>query len=992
MVNQLKNMKIFTNENNPLSLKLLISANFAQKDVISELTNVEDARFQSPRRLPVLELDSGDRLFSSNSASCFLFPPQQSSRVLVDQWLEWEATQLQPVLAFFLGATSKADVKLSTQLKDLLSFLNSALSGKTFLFGENVTVADVAIWSSLFPLATETKHQKEFLSEQTHVQRWFTHLFSQPQVKEAVEKLCPKAGMEAYRSLTNVTWYPINVINSLPETAPQPRLHSVTSIDGTTKEVPLSEAEITAAKEAWENGAAKRAKPKPRVTPVLPVPGERNVLITSALPYVNNIPHLGTIIGCVLSADVFARFSRLCNNNTLYICGTDEYGTATETKALEEGLSPQQICDKYFKIHDAVYQWFNISFDNFGRTTTTEQTEICQDIFLQLYENGFMSTESVEQLLCENCNRYLADRFVEGICPRCAYQDARGDQCDGCGHLVNAAELISPRCKVCQKTPVIRKSEQFFLELPKIEPLLRNWLEKVIDGWSNNARVITKAWLKDGLKPRCITRDLKWGIPVPLDRYRNKVFYVWFDAPFGYMSITKRYSEHWEKWWRPERTTTVSYYNFIGKDNVPFHSVMFPSTLLGANRNYTLVSYIMATEFLNYEDEKFSKSRGVGVFGNDAKETGIPSDVWRFYLLYVRPESQDSNFSWVDLATKNNSELLNNLGNFVNRALVFAEKNFGGQVPEMVPETQEWTLLALITRELKAYIAALESAKLRDGIRHILNISRHGNQYMQSQQPWVLLKGNDAERSRSSTVIGTCCNIACLLAILLKPYMPVTSDILREQLQAPSDVWVIIPEFTTLLPAGHKLGKPSPLFSKIEPARVEQLKQQFSGRQKSRSPEVDTPPQPPPPKTVNSQPNVVPAQHQGDASVIAKLSAAVAQQAELVRKIKGSGAARSIWQPHVAVLLELKQQLASTQSIEAVSGNSNGLQLPNAAEVARLEAEITKQGDLVRQMKAGGAPKNEWQPQVNILLAMKSQLAAIQGSPAPSKGKSKGKK
>lgn len=986
-------MRLLTNANNPLSLKVLISANFARKEVACEIANVDDPCFQSPRRLPVLELDTGEFLFSANSASRLLFPPQQSSNVVIDQWLEWESSELQPVLACYLSATSKPDAGVSKQLKEHLTTLNSALSGKKFLTGEGVSVADVAIWSILFLLATGAKHQQEQLSEHSHVQRWFSHLSVQPEVQVAVDQLCPKVGIDAYQSMANATWYPVNAVLSYMEKVPHPRIPSVNSLDGMSKESPLSEAEINAAAEAWQNGAARRPKPKPQVSPVLPVPGERNVLISSALPYVNNIPHLGTIIGCVLSGDVFARFSRLCNNNTLYICGTDEYGTATETKALEEGLTPQQICDKYFKIHDAVYKWFNISFDHFGRTTTAEQTEISQDLFLQVYENGFLSKESVEQLLCENCNRYLADRFVEGICPRCAYEDARGDQCDGCGHLVNATELISPRCKICQKRPVVTKSDQFFLELPKTEPLLRKWLSGVIGGWSHNARVITQAWLKDGLKPRCVTRDLKWGVPVPLDGYRNKVFYVWFDAPIGYMSITKTYTDQWEKWWRPERNTAVTYYNFIGKDNVPFHSVMFPSCLLGANRNYTLVSHIMATEFLNYEDEKFSKSRGVGVFGTDAKETGIPSDVWRFYLLYVRPESQDSNFSWVDLATKNNSELLNNLGNFVNRALVFAEKNFSRQVPDMLPGVQEWTLLALITRELKAYMVALENAKLRDGIRHILNISRHGNQYLQLLQPWVLLKGSDEDRAYAGTVIGICCNIACLLAVLLKPYMPVTADILKEQLDAPDDVWVIIPEFTVLLPSGHKLGKPSPLFSKIELSRVDQLKRQFSGRQKSQSPEVNTTSSKPATSTVN----VVTNQAQGDASVIAMLSAAVAQQADLVRKLKGSGSAPSIWQPHVAVLLELKRQLASAQGIngnpnEATAATSNGLQVPNPAEVARLEAGIAKQGDLVRQMKSSGAPKSEWQPQVNILLNMKSQLAAVQGSLAPPKGKSRGKK
>lgn len=281
--------------------------------------------------------------------------------------------------------------------------------------------------------------------------------------------------------------------------------------------------------------------------------------------------------------------------------------------------------------------------------------------------------------------------------------------------------------------------------------MLKLWMQGVWDGWSHNAKVISNSWLKEGLKPRCITRDLKWGIPVPIEKYKNKVFYVWFDAPIGYLSITKKYSPtEWKKWWCIDRKlnkkTEVELFQFMAKDNVPFHSVMFPATLLGVNEGFTLVKNIMATEYLNYEDGKFSKSRGVGVFGNDARDTGIPADVWRFYLLYIRPENQDSSFGWTDLATKNNSELLNNLGNFVNRALVFCEKNFDSTVPEMIITDEDINLLALCNRELNGYINNLGNANLREGIRHILSISRHGNQFMQANQPWVLLKGSPEEK------------------------------------------------------------------------------------------------------------------------------------------------------------------------------------------------------------------------------------------------------
>jgi methionyl-tRNA synthetase len=417
---------------------------------------------------------------------------------------------------------------------------------------------------------------------------------------------------------------------------------------------------------AWKAGSVTLPLPK-RSHPILPVHGERNVLITSALPYVNNVPHLGNIIGCVLSGDVFARYCRQRQYNTLYVCGTDEYGTATETKALEEGLTPQQICDKYFAIHDEIYKWFNIDFDIFGRTSTHHQTKISQDIFWKLYESDFILKNTVEQLYCQNCDRFLADRFVEGTCPLCSYINARGDQCDKCGHLINAIELKSPRCKICSGEPSIKSSDHLFLDLSKLQGSVNGWfLQSSEEGtWSNNAKVVTSTWLRDGLKPKCISRDLKWGTPVPLDGYTDKVFYVWFDAPIGYISITACYTHEWEKWWKNPQE--VQLYQFMAKDNIPFHTVIFPSTLIGTKDNYTLLNSISSTEFLNYEDGKFSKSRGVGVFGNDAINTGIPADLYRFYLLFVRPETQDSVFNWADFALKVNTELVNNLGNFINR-------------------------------------------------------------------------------------------------------------------------------------------------------------------------------------------------------------------------------------------------------------------------------------------------------------------------------------
>lgn len=305
-----------------------------------------------------------------------------------------------------------------------------------------------------------------------------------------------------------------------------------------------------------------------------------------------------------------------------------------------------------------------------------------------------------------------------------------------------------------------------FFFLFQIELKLTEYLNIVSSSWTYNARVITKAWLKEGLKPRCITRDLKWGVPVPMEGFENKVFYVWFDAVLGYISITSRYTKEWKQWWQPQNNDIkIELFQFMAKDNVPFHSVVMPSMLLAMEEKFTKVTHIMATEYLNYEDGKFSKSRGVGVFGNDAQDTGIPADVWRFYLAAARPEAQDSSFSWNDLVARNNSELLNNLGNFINRALVFCEKNFNSTISAIELSDVECNLISLINREIKGYITCMEKAKLRDGIRHTMSISRHGNQYFQSQQPWLLLKGSTEENKRAATIISFSCNIACKFKI-----------------------------------------------------------------------------------------------------------------------------------------------------------------------------------------------------------------------------------
>ena len=769
----------------------------------------------SKETLPVLEVE-GERLFVPGAAAQFILS-QGGVTELAESWLHWESSGLYPAVLSLLS--KPADQTVLGQLTSLLQRADAALSKQDFL-GSSLGLADILVWCDIYPVMTDNKAKKS-LSGLTNLCRWFDLIHKDPRVVASLAKF--STGIDGCKNAVPTLFTPSLLFSSsvTASTAP-PTSSSSASADSEgakSSAAPLDPALIAAAKAKWTE------KPRPvksRTGELLPEDGERNILITSALPYVNNVPHLGNIVGCVLSADVYARFARLRGYNVLYVCGTDEYGTQTETKAMEEGLTPRQICDKYNKLHAEIYDWFNISFDKFGRTTTEDQTKIAQDIFWSLYNKGKTLEDSVDQLYCLSCEKFLADRFVEGECPLCHYEDARGDQCDKCGKLINATELINPRCKRTGKTPEIRTSRHLFIDLPQLESELNDWLNKSSEQWTNNARVIAKSWLKGGLQQRCITRDLKWGTPVPLDGYQSKVFYVWFDAPIGYISITAQYTKQWEKWWKnPEN---VEYWQFMAKDNVPFHSVVFPSTLLGTEEKWTLVTRLMSTEYLNYEDAKFSKSRGVGVFGNDAQDTGIPADVWRFYLIYIRPENQDSAFQWDDLMLKNNSELLANLGNFVNRATKFTKDNFNSQVPEMNLNEDDWEMVARINQELVEYINLLEEARERDAIRVVFNISRLGNQIMQHNTPWKLVKAGEAEKARAGSVVGLCVNLSCLLSVLIQPYLPALSANLQAQLAAPASVNTIPQHFYMMLAPGHTIGQPSPLVTEIKQDTINKLK------------------------------------------------------------------------------------------------------------------------------------------------------------------------
>ncbi len=551
---------------------------------------------------------------------------------------------------------------------------------------------------------------------------------------------------------------------------------------------------------------------------------KNRILVTSALPYVNNVPHLGNLV-CIISGDVYTRFLRMTGENVLSVLGTDEHGTTTEVKALAEGLSPREIVDKYFELHKKVYKWFLCDYDCFGRTSSKKNHEITQDIFIKLFRKGYIIEQELEQAYCGSCQKFLADRFVEGTCPYCSYEHAKGDQCENCGKLLNALELKEPKCVVCSSKPIAENSNHLFLNLPKLAPKLKRWMKKVEKDWTENARTMTYAWLKEGLKPRCITRDLKWGIPVPLKGFETKVFYSWFDAPIGYISITAECRDDWKKWWMEKDTKLVQ---FMGKDNVPFHSILFPSSLIGTGDDWVLVSVLCANEYLNYETGQFSKSRNIGVFGDDAMNMGISADAWRYYLMINRPEKTDSQFSWKDFQEKINNELVANIGNLVNRTICFINQFYDSKVPQLKKKEIN------IDKEVKAITELMENIELKKALKEIMAVSKKGNQYFQNSKPWEEIKKN---KEKADNTIANLVNLVKDLSILIQPYMPNTSKEIQEQLNIKELEWSSIGKDT--IKPGHKVAKAHPLFNKREGKDVEEFKVKYSGKRKDEFEKLD---------------------------------------------------------------------------------------------------------------------------------------------------------
>lgn len=534
----------------------------------------------------------------------------------------------------------------------------------------------------------------------------------------------------------------------------------------------------------------------------------KKILVTAALPYVNNYPHLGNLVP-TLSADCYSRYLKLKGVESIFVCGTDEHGTTTETKALEEGLTPKQITDKYFKIHSEIYKWFLCNFDCFGRTSSKENKERTLDIFSKLEKNDYIVENEIEQFFCEQCDKFLADRFIEGECPFCSYTEARGDQCESCGKLFNATELKNPKCKVCSSLPIVKKTKHLFIDLPKIEPSLKKWIDSVKVNWSDNARTMTDAWMKEGLRQRCITRDLKWGISVP--GHKGKVFYSWFDAPIGYIGITQESGKDWKEWWTGK---DVSLVQFMGKDNIPFHTILFPSFLIGTGDKYNLVEKLSVNEYLNFEGGMFSKSRNIGVFGDDAMKSGVRADVWRYYILVNRPEKTDTDFTWDDFQSKNNSELLANLGNLVNRVLTFCKNNF-----ENVPKVENDDFLVSLIDDYSEISCLMDKIEIKEALRKIMLVSKKANQFFQENEPWKVIK---EDKDTAANVIAVLLQVVKDLAILVEPFMPGVSADIKEMICLEDLDWKDLG-----LVKVKKLGTPKILFNKIEDEDLAEFKSKF---------------------------------------------------------------------------------------------------------------------------------------------------------------------
>ena len=544
--------------------------------------------------------------------------------------------------------------------------------------------------------------------------------------------------------------------------------------------------------------------------------------VTAALPYTNGPIHIGHLAGVYVPADIYARYLRLTGNDVAYICGSDEHGVAIPMRAKKEGVSPQEIIDKYHTIIKQSFKDFGISFDNYSRTSSKIHHKTASDFFIDLHKKGDFIEEVTAQLYDAEANQFLADRFVVGTCPKCGFEESYGDQCEHCGTSHNGTDLINPKSAITGNTPTLKETKHWFLPLDKHEDFLRKWiLEGHKKDWKPNVYGQVKSWVEDGLRPRAVTRDLDWGIPVPLEGADGKVLYVWFDAPIGYISSTKEWAaregKNWEDYWKKEDTKMV---HFIGKDNIVFHCIIFPS-MLKAHGDYILPDNVPANEFLNLEGNKLSTSKNWAVWLHEyLEEFPNQQDVLRYTLTANAPESKDNDFTWKDFQAKNNNELVAIFGNFINRVVVLTNKYYNGIVPEPndFSEIDEDVLAAI--KEFPLTIGkSIERYRFRGASQELMSLARLGNKYLADEEPWKVIK---LDEERVKTIMYVALQISAALAVVSEPFLPFSATKLKNILNISASLsWEDVTENTVLLPATHQINKAELLFSKIEDKEIE---------------------------------------------------------------------------------------------------------------------------------------------------------------------------
>jgi methionyl-tRNA synthetase len=539
-------------------------------------------------------------------------------------------------------------------------------------------------------------------------------------------------------------------------------------------------------------------------------------MITAALPYANGPVHIGHLAGVYIPADVYARFNRRLGKDVAFICGSDEHGIPITIRAKKESVTPQDIVDKYHEIIKKSFADLGISFDEYSRTTSPKHKKVSQDFFSLLYNKNKFIEEVSEQYFDEQANEFLADRYIVGTCPNCSNDNAYGDQCEKCGSTLSPSELINPKSMLSGNIPILKETKNWYLPLNDYENFLNEWIIEGHKDWKPNVYGQVKSWLNDGLKPRAMTRDLNWGVPVPLPNAEGKVLYVWFDAPIGYISFTQEWAEKkgkdWKDYWQSENSDLI---HFIGKDNIVFHCIIFPA-MMKAHGDYVMPTNVPAFEFLNLENDKISTSRNWAVWAHEyVEEFPGQQDVLRYSLLSSAPETKDNNFTWKDFQTKNNSELVGIFGNFINRVAVLIHKYYEGIVPAGNENADELKEITKAATEIETF---LENYEFRNALTSMMNLARFGNQYLQIEEPWKTIK-TDPEKAANSLFIAA--QIAVGLAQICEPFLPFSAEKLQKMFNVSQMNWADLKEEKILIKTGHQINEASLLFSKIEDETIE---------------------------------------------------------------------------------------------------------------------------------------------------------------------------